>query len=119
MTKITAFVTLVFTTTLLLLSSSSTTNTVDAVPFADPNIPAFSVYPEADNLGRSKFLSKYGCQNHGLTAVGSVHYHSGPKAKLTFYSGKKCTGKVTHVMTSATVKRMGGPYASQSVLISK
>ncbi|KAG0098607.1 hypothetical protein BGZ93_010961 [Podila epicladia] len=116
MAKFSTLLAFIATTTFLL---SSATTSVEAVPFADPKIPAFSVYPLSNLAGKSKFLSKYGCHNHGLKTIGSVHYHSGPQAQLTFYSGKNCKGTASHAMPSVTVKQMGGPYKSQSVMVAK
>ncbi|KAF8987003.1 hypothetical protein CPC16_008755 [Podila verticillata] len=114
MAKFSTLLAFIATATLLLSSTS-----VEAVPFADPKIPAFSVYPLSNLAGTSKFISKYGCHNHGLTTIGSVHYHSGPKAQLTFFTGKNCKGTASHAMSSDTVKQMGGPYKSQSVMVAK
>ncbi|KAF9311607.1 hypothetical protein BG000_008825 [Podila horticola] len=109
---------LAFIATATLLLSSSTTS-VEAVPLAGSKIPAFSVYSLSNLAGNSTLISKYGCHNHGLKTIGSVHYQSGPKAQLTFYTGKNCKGKASHAMSSDTVKQMGGPYPSQSVKVAK
>ncbi|KAF9568837.1 hypothetical protein EC968_002858 [Mortierella alpina] len=81
----------------------------------------FSVYSLAGLKGKGKKLTavKAGCLNHDLKTIGSVKYHSGPIVNLQFYSGKNCSGNITHAMSSETVKQMGGPYNSNSVKISK
>ncbi|KAG0379321.1 hypothetical protein BGX24_000878 [Mortierella sp. AD032] len=85
----------------------------------DPKIPVFSIYPQDNEKGTAKKVTGFGCYNHGLKAVASVHYRSGPHAQIKFYSGKDCKGKVTHSMPINTYKSMGGPYKSQSVAVSK
>jgi hypothetical protein len=82
-------------------------------------VPVFSIYPQDNEKGTPKLVSKYGCHNHGLKAVASVHYRSGPHAQIKFYADKDCKGKVTHSMPINTYKQMGGPYMSQSVLVFK
>ncbi|KAF9919420.1 hypothetical protein FBU30_011039 [Linnemannia zychae] len=88
-------------------------------PKPDPKVPVFTVYPLDNEKGTGKTISKFGCHNHGLKAVASVHYRSGPHAQIKFYSDKNCKGKVTHSMPINTYKQMGGPYKSQSVLVFK
>ncbi|KAF9153684.1 hypothetical protein BG015_002894 [Linnemannia schmuckeri] len=108
---------------LALILAIATTTTVQSAPtptpVADPKVPVFSIYSKDNEKGTSASVSKYGCHNHGLKAVASVHYRSGPHAQLKFYSGKDCKGKVTHSMPINTYKQMGGPYKSQSVLVFK
>ncbi|KAF9277060.1 hypothetical protein BGZ68_009569 [Mortierella alpina] len=82
----------------------------------------FSVYSLAGLKGKSKKLTVVkagGCLDHNLKTIGSVKYGSGPIVQLQFYSGKNCTGTITHAMSSETVKQMGGPYKSNSVKVSK
>ncbi|KAG0278618.1 hypothetical protein BGZ95_003564 [Linnemannia exigua] len=83
----------------------------------DPKVPVFSIYPQDNEKGTAKKVTGFGCHNHGLKAVASVHYRSGPHAQIKFYSGKDCKGKVTHSMPINTYKSMGGPYKSQSVIV--
>ncbi|KAF9279225.1 hypothetical protein BGZ74_002905 [Mortierella antarctica] len=116
MAKFSSLLAFIATATLLL---SSATTSVDAVPVANAKLPAFSVYSLSNLAGKSKLISKYGCQNHGLKTIGSVHYESGPEAQLTFYTDKNCKGTASHAMPSMTVKQMGGPYKSQSVMVAK
>ncbi|KAF9985733.1 hypothetical protein BGZ75_002569 [Mortierella antarctica] len=90
-------------------------------PKPAPKTSAFSVYSLSGLKGKSKKLTaaKAGCLNHSLKTIGSVKYGSGPIVNLQFYSGKNCTGSITHAMSSETVKQMGGPYKSNSVKVSK
>ncbi|KAF9907054.1 hypothetical protein EC991_011358 [Linnemannia zychae] len=121
----------------LLASILATSTLIDAAPAApapapakpspakpapakpDPKIPVFSIFPKNNEKGTSKKVTGFGCHNHGLKAVASVHYISGPHSQIKFYSGKDCKGKVTHSMPINTYKSMGGPYQSQSVIVSK
>ncbi|KAG0295020.1 hypothetical protein BGZ96_012683 [Linnemannia gamsii] len=104
---------------LALILALATTSVQSAPVAADPKVPVFSIFPMNNEKGTSKVVSKFGCHNHGLTAVASVHYLSGPHAQIKFYADKNCKGKVTHSMPINTYKQMGGPYKSQSVLVFK
>ncbi|KAF9997468.1 hypothetical protein BGZ79_008839 [Entomortierella chlamydospora] len=117
----------------LIFTSLIATLSVEATPIPNPALaaasstttkaktskPSFTVFAQTNLGGKSKAESGYGCHNHNLGTVGSVKYKSGPVAQINFYEGKNCTGKITHQMDTSTVKRMGGPYKSNSVKVFK
>ncbi|KAF9350845.1 hypothetical protein BGX26_011024 [Mortierella sp. AD094] len=86
-------------------------------PKPNPKVPSFTVFALSNLKGKSKVESKFGCHDHNLGTVGSVQYKSGPVAQIKFYGGKNCSGAVTHQMDTSTVKKMGGPYKSNSVRV--
>ncbi|KAG0358603.1 hypothetical protein BC939DRAFT_183837 [Gamsiella multidivaricata] len=105
---------------IIFTSLLATVSTVEAAskPPASKS-PAFTVFAKTNLGGKSKLVTGYGCINHNLGTVGSVKYSSGPVAQIRFYAGKNCSGTVTHQMDTSTVKRMGGPYKSYSVKVTK
>ena len=116
----------------IILASLLASFTVEAAPLSTPpkptstssvlpksKVPSFTVFAQTNLGGKSKLVKNYGCSNHNLGTVGSVKYAAGPIAQIKFYEGKGCTGKVTHQMDTSTVKSMGGPYKSNSVMVSK
>ncbi|KAF9431498.1 hypothetical protein BGZ76_000230 [Entomortierella beljakovae] len=119
MTRISSFTLALFALIIVSLIAVFTTDAAPA-PVKPPKTkapPTFTVFSLSKLKGKSKVVSGLGCHNHNLGTIGSVKYGSGPLAGTKFFQGKNCSGKVNHQMDTSTVKSMGGPYKSNSVLV--
>ncbi|KAF9971074.1 hypothetical protein BGZ73_006017 [Actinomortierella ambigua] len=83
--------------------------------------PSATLFSANGWKGKSAQVTKYGCLELASLggAVSSVRYRGGPKATIKFFTGKKCKGTVVHEMDTSSIKAMGGPYKTRSVLVSK
>ncbi|KAG0267328.1 hypothetical protein DFQ27_008888 [Actinomortierella ambigua] len=89
-------------------------------PKPSSKLPSATLYGANNWKGKSAQVTKFGCLDLStLKAVSSVRYGGGPKADIKFFSGPNCKGTVVHEMDTSSIKAMGGPYKTLSVLVSK